>query len=63
MEEKKIDWSQYRRIYENGDIARSMGMPQNEREKNLTAYERKSEQEGRSNWSGGVWGGRVDRSR
>jgi hypothetical protein len=63
MEDKKIDWSQYRRIAGNEEVARHKGMPQSEREKHPTYFERKTEQEGRSNFSGGVFGGRVDRSR
>lgn len=63
MDEKKIDWSKYRRTVENEEIARQHGMPQGEREKRPTFTERKNEQENSSNWSGGVWGGRQDRSR
>ena len=37
--------------------------PQAEIEKSPTQYERKQEQEGRSNWSGGVFAGRVSHSR
>src|SRR5262249_41272680 len=37
--------------------------PQAERERNPSSFERRQEQEGKSNWSGGVWAGRVDRSR
>ena len=63
MEKEKIDWSQYRRVMENEDIARSLGKPQAERERNPTFFERKAEQEGRSSMAGGVWAGRLDRSR
>jgi hypothetical protein len=63
MEEKKIDWSQYRRVFENEEVARQHGMPQNVKEANPTFFERKQEQENRSGFSGGVWGGRQDRSR
>ena len=63
MAERKIDWSHYRRVVENEEIARQHGMPQSVREKNPTFFERKNEQEGRSSFSGGVWGGRQDRSR
>ena len=63
MQEKKIDWTQYRSKAGNEEIARQQGMPQSEREKNPTFFERKNEQEGRSNWSGGVFGGRVGHSR
>ncbi len=63
MEDKKIDWSKYRRTAESDELARHQGMPQSAREKHPTFFERKTEQEGRSTWSGGVFGGRVDRSR
>lgn len=63
MEDKKIDWSQYRRVAENDEIAREKGMPQSSREKHVSFFERKNEQEQKSTWSGGVFGGRVDRSR
>jgi len=63
MDNEKIDWTQYRRKFENEDIARSQGMPQSVREKNPTFFERKQEQENRSTWSGAVFGGRQERSR
>jgi hypothetical protein len=63
MEDKKIDWSQYRRVAENEEVARHKGMPQSVREKHPSFFQKQQEQEGRSNWSGGVFGGRVDRSR
>jgi hypothetical protein len=37
--------------------------PQAEIEKYPTPYERKQEQEGRSNWTGGVFAGRVSHYR
>jgi hypothetical protein len=62
MEERKIDWSKYRRTVGNEELARH-GMSQSEKERHPTFFQRKQEQEGRSNWSGGVFGGRVSQSR
>jgi len=63
MDEKKIDFSRYRRTAESEEVARQQVRPQNEQERHPTFFEKKQEQENRSNWSGGVWGGRQDRSR
>jgi hypothetical protein len=61
MEERKIDWSKYRRTVENDEIDRQQKIPPSKKEP--TFFQRKQEQEGRSNWSGGVFGGRVNHSR
>jgi hypothetical protein len=64
MEDKKIDFSRYRRTAENDEVERLQNpRPQNEVERRPTFFQKQQEQEGRSNWSGGVWGGRLDRSR
>jgi uncharacterized cupin superfamily protein len=68
VEEKKIDFSRYRRTAENNEVERAQNpqqqlRPQSEIERHPTFFQRKQEQEARSNWSGGVWGGRQDRSR
>jgi hypothetical protein len=60
---EKIDFSRYRRTAENEEVARQQGLPQSEQEKRPTFFQRQQEQEGKSTWSGGVFGGRVDRSR
>jgi hypothetical protein len=62
---KTIDFSRFTRS-ETPDIAREIQpqlRPQAERERNPSTFERRQEQEGKSNWTGGVWAGRVDRSR
>jgi hypothetical protein len=63
MEDKKIDWSQYRRVAENEETARHKAISQSAREQHPSFFQKRQEQEGRSSWSGGVFGGRVDRSR
>jgi hypothetical protein len=68
MEDKKIDFSRYRRGAENDEVEwaqkpQQQLRPQTEIERHPTFFQKKQEQEGRSNWSGGVWGGRQDRSR
>ena len=68
MSEKTIDFSRYRRNAENDEVERLQNprhqlRPQHEQERHPTSFQRQQEQEGRSNWSGGIWGGRQDRSR
>jgi hypothetical protein len=68
MDEKKIDFSHYRRAAENDEVERLQNprqhlRPQSEIERQPTYFQRRQEEEGRSNWSGGIWGGRQDRSR
>jgi hypothetical protein len=68
MENKKIDFSLYRRSAESSDIERAQNpqpqlRPQSEVERHPTFFQRQKEQSAQSNWSGGIWGGRVDRSR
>ena len=68
MAEKKIDFSRYRRMAESDEVERQQNPRQNlgpqiEIERRPTFFQKQQEQEGRSNWSGGVWGGRQDRSR
>jgi hypothetical protein len=63
---RQIDFSRFTRAAETPEIAREIQpqlRPQAERERNPTYFERRQEQEGKSVWSGGVWAGRVDRSR
>ena len=66
--EKEIDFSRFTRAAENSEVARQHEprqqlRPQAEIERNPTYFQKRQEQENKSNWSGGVWGGRVDRSR
>ena len=64
--EKQIDFSRFTRSAETPDIAREREpqlRPQAEIERNPTTFQRRQEQEGKSNWTGGVFAGRVDRSR
>ena len=66
--EKEIDFSRFTRAAENSEVARQQEprqqlRPQAEIERNPTYFQKRQEQENKSNWSGGVWGGRVDRSR
>src|ERR1700723_1052762 len=68
MAEKTVDFSRFTRTAETSEVARQQEPRQQLRsqaeiERNPTSYQRQQEQEGKSNWSGGVWGGRVDRSR
>lgn len=68
MGDKTIDFSRYRPRTENDEIERQQNpaqqlRPQSEIERRPTFFQRRQEQEGHSNWSGGVWGGRQDRSR
>jgi hypothetical protein len=66
MAERQIDFSRFTRSVPLPDIAREIQpqlRPQAERERNPSSFERRQEQEGKSNWTGGVWAGRVDRSR
>jgi hypothetical protein len=68
MAEKAIDFSRYRRMAESDEVERQQNprqqlRPQNDQERHPTFFQKQQEQEGRSNWSGGVWGGRQDRSR
>ena len=52
------------RAAENHEVARQQETRQQpEIEKNPSYHQRRAEVENHSNWSGGVWGGRVDRSR
>jgi hypothetical protein len=44
------------RLVGQTEVARQMDPPGHE--KNPPAFQRKQEQEGRSEWSGGKWGGR-----
>jgi hypothetical protein len=65
MDEKKIDFARYRRMAES-EVERQQGptpqlRPQAEIERHPTFFQRQKEQE--STLSGGVFGGRVDRSR
>jgi hypothetical protein len=67
MEKNIIDFSRYRQRAEDAiehthDPCQHL-RPQNEIERHPTFFQRRQEQEGRSNWSGGVWGGRQDHSR
>jgi hypothetical protein len=68
MDDKKIDFARYRRSAENDQVERQQDprqqlRPQSEIERHPTFFQRTAESEGRSNFSGGVFGGRVDRSR
>jgi hypothetical protein len=67
MDEKKIDFRRYRRTAESDEVERQQNpqqlRPQNEIERRPTFFQKQQEQEGKSTWSGGVFGGRVDRSR
>jgi hypothetical protein len=68
MAEKAIDFSRYRRMAESDEVERQQNpspqlRPQSEQERRPTFFQRQQEQEGKSTWSGGVFGGRVDRSR
>ena len=68
MDDKKIDFARYRRSAENDQVERQQDprqqlRPQNEQERHPTFFQRMAKSEGRSNFSGGVFGGRVDRSR
>ena len=49
-------------VFRFGDDCGDVG-GQTEIERRPTFFQKQQEQEGRSNWSGGVWGGRQDRSR
>jgi hypothetical protein len=67
MENKKIDFSRYRRPVEIDEFERQLTSTlhirgQDEIERHPTFFRRQQEQEGRSNWSGGVWGGRGGHS-
>jgi hypothetical protein len=66
---KRIDFSEFTRVHpENNEVARQMNpereaRPQADKEQNPDYHQRKSEREGRSEWSGGnmgggTWGGR-----
>jgi hypothetical protein len=68
MEERQINLSRFTRVAENNETARQQQpqqqlRPQAEIERNPSWFQVRAENEGRSNWSGGVFGGRVDRSR
>jgi len=68
MAEKTVDFSRFTRGAESSEVARQQEPRQQlqsraEIERNPTYYQVRQEQENKSNWSGGVWGGRVDRSR
>jgi hypothetical protein len=68
MEDKKIDFSRYRRSAESDEVERAQHpqqqlRPQAEIERHPTFFQKRQEQDGHSNWSGGIWGGRVDRSK
>jgi hypothetical protein len=63
MADKRIDFSRYIRSAENDEFERRLNpalhvRAQNEIERHPTFFRRQQEQEGRSNWSGGIWGGR-----
>jgi hypothetical protein len=66
--ERQIDFSRFTRTAENDQVAQQQNPRQQLRsqaeiERNPTYYQKQAEVENRSSWSGGVWGGRVDRSR
>jgi hypothetical protein len=68
MAENTVDFSRFTRAAETAEVARQQEPRQQLRsqaeiERNPTYYQIRQEQENKSNWSGGVWGGRVDRSR
>jgi hypothetical protein len=55
---EKIDWALKRmRVPENAEIARQQDAPKAERTP-PPRYRQELEREGRSEWSGGSWGGR-----
>jgi len=67
MSEKRIDFSRYRRLHGNDEFERKLSpalhvRAQDEIERAPSFFQRQQEQEGRSNWSGGVWGGRGGHS-
>jgi len=59
--ERQIDFSRFTRTAENSEVARQQ-QPQPQ-PRQPVFFQQKQEQENRSNWSGGIWAGRVDRSR
>jgi hypothetical protein len=67
MSNKKIDFSLYRRSQGNDEHERKLNpalhvRAQDEIERAPSFFQRQQEQEGRSNWSGGAWGGRGGHS-
>lgn len=67
MAEKTIDFSRFTRAAEEPEVSRQGPAPQLrpriEIERNPTYHQVRAERENYSNWSGGVFAGRVDRSR
>jgi hypothetical protein len=66
--ERQINFSRFTRAAERDEVARQQEPRQQLRsqaeiERNPAYFRVQLEKEGRSNFSGGVWGGRVDRSR
>jgi hypothetical protein len=66
--ERQINFSRFTRAAENDEGTRQQEPRQQLRaqaeiERNPSYYQVQREREGYSNFSGGVWGGRVDRSR
>jgi hypothetical protein len=66
MAEKTIDFSRFTRPTEEPAVSREGPAPQLrpriEIERNPTYHQVRAERENYSNFSGGVWSGRVDRS-
>jgi hypothetical protein len=58
-EDAKIDLSRYTGAGQNDEAARQRPREQSEVERNPDYQQRKSEREGRSEWSGGNMGGGV----
>jgi hypothetical protein len=67
MAEKTIDFSRFTRSADEPEVSRQGPAPQLrariEIERSPTYHQVRAERENYSNWSGGVFGGRVDRSR
>jgi hypothetical protein len=66
--ERQINFSRFTRSAESDEVARQQEPRQQLRaqadiERSPTYFQKRQEQENKSNWSGGIWGGRVDRSR
>jgi hypothetical protein len=65
--EKQIDFSRFTKLVEDDEHQRRLNpylhvRQQTEIERHPTFFQISQEQEGRSNWSGGAWGGRGGRS-
>jgi hypothetical protein len=63
MAQKLIDFEHYRLTFEKHELERQLNpnehvREQREIEKHPTYFQKTVEREGRSNWSGGEWGGR-----